>query len=138
MSSIERWPDQNYAPQALDYMCTVAPRSLQIITLLHGYAAEDVHVDLARGCAIILIARDEHMASAESHEYYCEVPIPPDTKPNIAHVEIKGDFVTIHLERKKVSVIQRVIVEIMRWKNERALLLGNGRMVRLFDDDQAV
>jgi len=131
--SIERWPDHNYAPHTLDTMATLTPISFQIIAGLHGYTAEDVHVDLARGCVMILIARDEDFPSSQPLEYYCEVPIPVEAQPNIACVEIEGDFVTVTLDRKQASPIRRAIEEIARLKNNGALLLGNGRAIRLFD-----
>ena len=106
MSSIERWPDNNYAPQALDYVCILTPTKFQIITRLHGHAADDVHIDLSRGCVMILITRDDFSISPEQPEYYCEVPILADVRQHIAQVEVEGDYLTVSLERNPTSVSQ--------------------------------
>src|SRR5450432_311277 len=134
ISPIERWPDRNYAPHPLDYLCVVTPTRFQIVAGLNGYTAQDVHVDLTRGCVLILIARDDNSASADMGEYYCEVPLPPDVKANVARVEIEGDFVTVSLDRRQASLVRRVVAGMARLKNGSALLLGNGRAIRLFDE----
>ena len=137
MSSIERWPDNNYAPEALDYVCIVTSTSFQIITRLHSFAANDVHVDLSRGCVMILITRDHAALSVAPHEYYCEVPIPAGARQNVAQVEIEGDYVTVTLDRTPTSLGQWLTTEIVRLKNGSALFFGKGRQIRLFDDTEA-
>ena len=136
ISPIERWSDSNYAPEALDYVCVVTSTSFQIITRLHGYAADDVHVDLSRGCVIILITRGDFSLLPEKQEYYCEVPISADARQNVAQVEIKGDYITVSLERKPISLSQRLTMEVIRLKNGSALFFGKGRQIRLFEDDK--
>jgi hypothetical protein len=134
MSSIERWPDNNYTPEALDYVCIVTSSSFQIITRLHGYAVDDVHVDLSRGYIMILITRDDFSLSPEQKEYYCEVPILADARQNVARVEIKGDYLTVSLERNPTSVSQWLTTEVIRLRNGSAQFFGKGRQIRLFDD----
>ena len=112
VSPIERWPDENYMPHTLDYRLNLTPTNFQIAARLHGFSAQDVHVDLARGCILILLARNQ--GSLEQGEYYCEVPLPVDTQQNIACVEIRSDVVIVTLKRQETSVIQRAITEITR------------------------
>jgi hypothetical protein len=134
MSPIERWSDSNYAPEALDYVCIVTPISFEIITRLHSYTVDDVHVDLSHGCVMILITRDDFSLLANQPEYYCEVPIPADARQNVAQVEIKGDYITVSLGRNPTSLSKWLTEDVIRLKNGSALLFGRGRQIRLLDD----
>src|SRR5215510_9206262 len=77
ISPIERWEDDNYKPQALDYLFTQKSDSSEIVAPLHGFSPQDVHVDISRGQVLILLS-DHWMAYPKRQEYYCEVPLSSD------------------------------------------------------------
>jgi HSP20 family molecular chaperone IbpA len=100
MSPIERWPDDIYAPEKLKYVCNQTSQFFEIVAPLHEYDADDVRVDLSRGQVIILLSREYGETSNSWKEYYCEVPIPADTKRNKAYVEISPGILTVRLTKK--------------------------------------
>src|SRR5690349_9579164 len=70
ISPIERWADDNYAPNDLEYSYTQKSESSEIVAPLHGFNPQDVHVDISHGRAMILLS-DHWMAYAKREEYYC-------------------------------------------------------------------
>jgi hypothetical protein len=100
LSPIERWSDHNYAPQALNFIWVNVPQSYHIAASLHGFEAPDVHVDLSRGHVIILLSHNYDTVSNGQPEYYREIPIPPDAKPDQALVEVCDDMLMVSLYRK--------------------------------------
>jgi hypothetical protein len=113
LSPIERWSDDNYTPEPLGLIWGSSPQSHHFAVPLHGFEAQDVHVDLSRGHVIILLAHNYATVSGGQPEYYREIPIPPDAKPNRALVEVSGDILMISLY-KKANLFKRLEAAIAR------------------------
>ncbi len=107
ISPIERWADDNYAPNDLEYSYTQKSESSEIVAPLHGFSPQDVHVDISHGRAMILLS-DHWMAYAKREEYYCEVPLPSDVSSKGAYLEVGSQHLTVRLQRKQ-SVFQRAV-----------------------------
>jgi HSP20 family molecular chaperone IbpA len=117
MTQIERWPDKNYVPEELDYVCNQTLESYEIIAPLHGFKAHDVRVDLSHGHVIILLSHEYDTTSSSQKEYYCEVPIPADAKGNAATIEISANVLTVRLNKKsrvfnRISAVSRRLKKI--------------------------
>jgi HSP20 family molecular chaperone IbpA len=114
ISPIERWADNNYAPNELGYLFTQKSELSEIIAPLHGFSPQDIHVDISRGQVIILLS-DHWMAYPKRQEYYCEVPLPSDVTYRNAYLEVGSKHLTIHLQRKQ-SVFHRAVSAACRVK----------------------
>jgi HSP20 family molecular chaperone IbpA len=97
VSPIERWPDRNYTPEPLEYICKQTSDAWVVTAPMHGFGAEDVRIDLSRGHILILLREQDNGASLE---YYCEVPIPPETNGKEAYIEITANWLTVRLNQK--------------------------------------
>jgi HSP20 family molecular chaperone IbpA len=138
LSPFERWSDDNYAPHPLEYVWDKTPDEYKLFAHLHGFGAQDVHVDLCRGHVIILLSRNYDLASVRQEEYYCEVPIPTGAQRNKALVEIKGDLLTIRLSRKKGNLFLRIASEIAHLGTDFGLPFGKVQHGRYLDDIESV
>ncbi len=122
MSPIERWPDNNYVPKTLDYAWKHSPDFHEIIAPTHGFDSRDVRVDLSRGYVIILLSRDYGAASLIDEEYYCEVPLPVDSKRNEAYLEIGANFLIVRLN-KRGTLLEQIVSAVLRRFNFTAVKL---------------
>ena len=115
ISPIERWADNNYKPYELDYLLTQKTDSTEIVAPLHGYQPQDVHIDIAHGHVIILLADDEDIALGARQEYYGEVPLPPEANVNDVNFKISPGFLTVYIGQKQ-PLLKRVVAFACRFK----------------------
>ncbi len=120
-SPIERWLDSNYAPYRLDVTVEQTTDSYFVIAPLHGFDTPDVHVDLCRGHVIILLAHED--VTSDDREFYAEVPIPADARPDRALVNTTADSLTVTLGRK-VNVFRRAGLALARVSQWAELLFS--------------
>jgi hypothetical protein len=129
ISPIERWPDRNYAPEPLVYICKQTPDAWVITAPMHGFAAEDVRLDLSRGHILILLSQQEN---AGGLEYYCEVPIPPDANAKEAYIEITANWLAVRLNQKS-GMLNSLAWFVRSVRNDLALCLGKGWSLETLD-----
>jgi hypothetical protein len=127
ISPIERWPDNNYAPDELDVICNETPRTYEIVTSLYGFTAQDIYVDLRHGRVIILFS------SGVGQEYYAEVPIPAQADGTAAYVDVGPNFLTVSLD-KKIGKIATFRSAVRRFWEDLRLLVGSGWTIGRFTD----
>lgn len=134
LSRFERWQDSNYAPLPLEYVWDKKPDAYKLLVCLHGFGAQDVHIDLCRGHIIILLSQNYDPDSVGQQEYYSEVPIPAGAKQNKALIEIDSDLLTISLSKKKGNVFKRIASEVARLGTDFGLPYGKIRHGQYLDD----
>lgn len=132
VSPVERWPDRNYAPEVLAYVSQRTPESFTITTTLHGFDAEDVRIDLSRGCVLILLSPKDNLSAYRRKEYYCEIPVPEDINGNEACVEISIALLTIRLNPKS-GVLNGLSYRLRSFRNDLALCFGKGWSLESLD-----
>ncbi len=113
LSPFERWDDENYAPRHLHHVSRSTDTTFEVMAELHGFAASEIFVELHRGQVIILFSRPAK-ETTDTVEYYCEVPIPTDTRADEANVEITPDLLVVRLHKYPVA-IRRLIAPVRRW-----------------------
>ena len=114
LSPIERWSDNNYSPQLLHYTREETPQVYRIVARLHGFEAQDVHVDLSFEHVIILLSSGGTAAPTGQQEYYCEALLPAGAKRNKALVEIGDEWLTVSLRKKQLNVFTHIVSEVAR------------------------
>jgi HSP20 family molecular chaperone IbpA len=119
ISPIERWPDENYAPDDLDFVCNETPRTYEIVASLNGFTAQDIHVDLRHDLVIFLLT------SGAGREYYAEVPVPTHADGTAAYVDIGPNFLTVSLD-KKIGRIASFSAAVRRFREDLRLVFGSG------------
>lgn len=115
ISPIERWPDENYAPQALRYATSLTRESFRITTPLHRFDPDQVRVDLNGGRVIVLLSADDRAETGQVHEYYCEVPIPEGVAHDTAYVQTEKDSLTVSMFVKKDSSGRKRFISDLYW-----------------------
>jgi HSP20 family molecular chaperone IbpA len=125
ISPIERWSDDNYAPQPLRFIERHTNDHTEIIAPLHGYDARNVHVDLLRNQVIILLSPDYSASQPAGQEYYCEVPLQNGIKRDHCTLEVNNGYLTVILS-KQSNPLRQAFNGVRQLKNSLGLLVGKG------------
>jgi HSP20 family molecular chaperone IbpA len=134
MSPIERWSDENYTPQPLSYTLHRSATTTEIIAPLHGFASEDVRVDLHGERVIILLSRADDTPLARCAEYYCEITLPANVNANAADVEITSELLIVRLAHRSLRTtgLKNAINRAL----EQLLPFANGWRLGRLDDEE--
>lgn len=123
ISPVERWADENYTPQALEYVYTQHSEYGEIAVPLHGFAPQDVQVDISRQHMLILFSHIGEKVYPTRQEFYCEVPLPPDVQQTEALVMFSGHFLIARLAMRQPAY-KRVLTMGGAFRNGLAVLFG--------------
>jgi hypothetical protein len=134
LNPIERWSDENYAPQPLDFIWHKTQDIYRIVAPTHGFEPHNVYVDLCRGYVMVLLSAGYDQASRGQRAYCGEIQIPAGAKRNRALVEMRGDFLTITLHKKESNRFIRLAAEIARLGTDYGLPYAKVQQLQQLED----
>jgi HSP20 family molecular chaperone IbpA len=115
ISPIERWSDDNYAPSPLTMKQSETEQGYRVTAELHGFQAQDVHVDLVHDHLIILTSRT---LEGSLSELYCKVPLPASVNKNVAEVEFSDGLLTVSFTKTQpgfIGWLRTVGQQLQKW-----------------------
>ena len=99
ISLIERWPDENYSPLAIPVKQHNTQHDYIITAELPDYELTDVHVDVLRGCLIILATHHGDLG-----ERYAEISLPTGINRRVAELEFRDGIFTASFRKTTLGL----------------------------------